>query len=155
MRVAEGNDFTFTYNVHSMLPFFPAPLSWKSDFSSTRMSELNADYAKKGSFGGDTYWGGKGLIQMMHYMTFALQMGDEASFRMAKQRLKETLIDWYTYTPGEQRFYFARYPRWGALIGFDTSYDSVVKAIIYGLDFSEKNPNSYSHVAVGKWCLVV
>ena len=57
-------------------------------------------------------------------MTFALQMGDTATFRMAKQRLREVLIDWYTYTPGEQRFYFARYPRWGALIGFDTSYDS-------------------------------
>ena len=124
MRIAEGKDFTFTYPVRSMLPFFPAPMEWKEDFSATRMEELNADYAKRGSFGGDTYWGGKGLTQMAHYMTFALQMGDTATFRMAKQRLKETLIDWYTYTPGEQRFYFARYPRWGALIGFDTSYDS-------------------------------
>ena len=88
------------------------------------MTELNADYAKRGSFGGDTYWGGKGLTQMAHYMTFALQMGDTATFRMAKQRLKDVLIDWYTYTPGEERFYFARYPRWGALIGMDPSYDS-------------------------------
>jgi endoglucanase Acf2 len=124
MRVAEGNDFTFVYPVHSMLPFFPAPMAWKEDFSKTRMAELNADYAKKGSFGGDTYWGGKGLTQMAHYMTFALQMGDTATFRLAKQRLKQTLIDWYTYTPGEEMFYFARYPRWGALVGFDTSYDS-------------------------------
>ena len=124
MRVAEGNDFTFVYPVHSMLPFFPAPLEWKGDFSKARMDELNADYAKKGSFGGDTYWGGKGLTQMAHYMTFALQMGDTATFRIAKQRLKKTLIDWYTYTPGEELFYFARYPRWGALVGFDSSYDS-------------------------------
>ena len=124
MRLAEGNAFTFTYPVHSMLPFFPAPLEWKEDFSASRMAELNADYAKRGSFGGDTYWGGKGLTQMAHYMTFALQMGDTATFRMTKQRLKQTLIDWYTYTPGEERFYFARYPRWGALIGMDPSYDS-------------------------------
>ena len=124
MRVAKGKDFTFTYRVHSFLPYFPAPLEWKEDFSATRMAELNADYAKRGTFGGDTYWGGKGLTQMAHYMTFALQMGDIATFRMAKQRLKEVLIDWYTYTPGEERYYFARYPRWGALVGMDPSYDS-------------------------------
>ncbi len=124
MRLLKGNDFTFTYPVHPMLPFFPAPMEWREGFSAERMAQLNADYAARGTFGGDTYWGGKGLTQMAHYMTFALQMGDTATFRMAKQRLKEVLIDWYTYTPGEQRFYFARYPRWGALIGFDTSYDS-------------------------------
>ncbi len=124
MRLAQGNDFAFTYPVHSFLPYFPMPMEWKDDFSATRMAELNADYAKRGSFGGDTYWGGKGLTQMAHYMTFALQMGDTATFRMAKQRLKEVLIDWYTWTPGEERYYFARYPRWGALVGMDPSYDS-------------------------------
>ena len=124
MRLAEGNEFTFTYPVHSFLPYFPAPIEWDEDFSATRMAALNADYAKRGSFGGDTYWGGKGLTQMAHYMTFALQMGDTATFRMAKQRLKDVLIDWYTFTPGEERYYFARYNRWGALIGMDPSYDS-------------------------------
>ena len=124
LHLADGNDFYFTYPVHSFLPFFPAPMEWYVDFSATRMAELNADYAKRGTFGGDTYWGGKGLTQMAHYMTFALQMGDTATFRMAKQRLKEVLIDWYTWTPGEERYYFARYPRWGALIGMDPSYDS-------------------------------
>ena len=124
MRLYEGNDFSFTYPVHPFLPFFPAPMEWDSAFSETRMAALNADYAKRGSFGGDTYWGGKGLTQMAHYMTFALQMGDTATFRMAKNRLKETLVNWYTFTPGEERFYFARYPKWGALIGMDPSYDS-------------------------------
>lgn len=124
MKVLEGNRFSFVYAVHGILPFFPQPLQWADGFSKERMTALNADYAARGTFGGDTYWGGKGLIQMMHYMTFALQMGDTATFRLAKQRLKTTLIDWYTYTPGEPRMYFARYNRWGALVGFDCSYDS-------------------------------
>ena len=124
MRIAAGNEFTFTYPVHSFLPYFPAPMEWGEDFSAARMAELNSDYAKRGTFGGDTYWGGKGLTQMAHYMSFALQMGDTATFRMAKQRLKDVLVDWYTFTPGEERYYFARYPRWGALIGMDPSYDS-------------------------------
>ena len=124
MKVLEGNNFTFNYTVHGFLPFFPKPLEWAEGFSADRMQALNADYAARGTFGGDTYWGGKGLTQMMHYMTFALQMGDTATFRLAKQRLKENLVDWYTYTPGELRRYFARYNCWGALVGFDCSYDS-------------------------------
>ena len=124
MRLYAGNRFTFNYTVHGMLPFFPQPLEWAEGYSADRMQALNADYAARGTFGGDTYWGGKGLTQMMHYMTFALQTGDTATFRLAKQRLKENLIDWYTYTPGELRRYFARYNRWGAMVGFDCSYDS-------------------------------
>ena len=124
LRLAEGNDFTFTYPVHSMLPFFPAPLEWKEGFSMPRMKALMADYAERGTFGADTYWGGKGLTQMMHYMTFALQTGDTAVYRLAKQRLRTILEDWYTYTPGEDNKYFARFPRFCALVGFDPSYDS-------------------------------
>lgn len=124
MRVWESKDVTFTYRVHSMLPFFPMPMEWKEGFSMPRMKELMSDYAERGTFGADTYWGGKGLTQMMHYMTFALQTGDTAVYLLAKQRLRAILEDWYTYTPGEQNMYFARFPRFGALVGFDPSYDS-------------------------------
>ena len=51
-------------------------------------------------------------------------MGDTATFELAKCRLRATLIDWYTYTVGEDQYYFAYYDRWGALVGFDPSYDS-------------------------------
>ena len=124
MRLAEGNNFAFVYPIDGFLPFFPAPQEWKEGFSRTRMLALESDYAARGSFGADTYWGGKGLTQMMHYMTFALQMGDTTTYLMAKKRLRATLENWYTYTPGEQNMYFARFPRWGAMVGFDTSYDS-------------------------------
>lgn len=124
MKIAAGNDFDITYTVHGFLPFFPAPQSDLAGYDEDRMKQLAAEYAAKGTFGGDTYWGGKGLTQMAHYMTFAYQMGDMQTFEQAKQRLKEVLINWYTYTPGEENFYFARYPRFGAMVGFDTSYDS-------------------------------
>lgn len=124
MRLAQGNDFAVTYAVHGMLPFFPAPAQWPEGYNPACMQQLVANYAAAGTFGADTYWGGKGLTQMAHYMTFALQMGDTANYRLAKKRLRETLVDWYTYTPGESQFYFARFPRFGALVGFDPSYDS-------------------------------
>ena len=124
MRMAQGNDFTIDYPVHGMLPFFPVPYDSLSGYDPNLMRSLCAEYAVAGSFGADTYWGGKGLTQMAHYMTTAYQMGDTATFELAKSRLKATLIDWYTYTVGEDQYYFARYDRWGALVGFDPSYDS-------------------------------
>lgn len=124
MRLARGNDFQVNYTVHGMLPYFPAPDFDLDGFSMERMKQLTAEYAQKGTFGADTYWGGKGLTQMMHYMSFALQMNDYDSYVLAKNRLREVLVDWYTYTPGETQYYFAKYPRWGALVGMDPSYDS-------------------------------
>ena len=124
MRLAKGNDFTIDYPVHGMLPFFPVPDDSLSGYDPELMRTLCAEYAQAGSFGADTYWGGKGLTQMAHYMTTAYQLGDTATFELAKSRLRATLIDWYTYTPGETQYYFARYDRWGALVGFDPSYDS-------------------------------
>lgn len=124
MRLARGNNFTITYPVHSMLPFFAIPDEELSGYNPDKLKQLCADYAARGTFGADTYWGGKGLTQMMHYMTAAMQLGDTATFRLAKQRLRENLENWYTYTPGEKERFFAYYPRWGAMVGFDPSYDS-------------------------------
>ena len=124
MRLAKGNDFTIDYPVHGMLPFFPVPYDTLQGYDPALMRTLGAEYAQAGSFGADTYWGGKGLTQMAHYMTTACQLGDTATFELAKSRLRATLIDWYTYTVGEDQYYFAYYDRWGALVGFDPSYDS-------------------------------
>lgn len=124
MRLAQGNDFTIDYPVHGMLPFFPVPYDSLQGYDPELMRTLCAEYAQAGSFGADTYWGGKGLTQMAHYMTTAYQLGDTATFELAKSRLRATLIDWYTYTVGEDQYYFAYYDRWGALVGFDPSYDS-------------------------------
>lgn len=124
LQLASGNDFQITYDVHTMLPYFPAPQTDLKGYDFERMRTMIADYAKKGSFGADTYWGGKGLTQMAHYMTFAQQIGDQKLFEQTKARLKEALVNWLTYTPGEKDFFFASYPRFGALVGFNPSYDS-------------------------------
>ena len=124
MRLAQGNDFIIDYPVYGMLPFFPVPYDTLQGYDPALMRTLCAEYALAGSFGADTYWGGKGLTQMAHYMTTAYQLGDTATYELAKSRLRATLIDWYTYTPGDTQYYFAYYDRWGALVGFDPSYDS-------------------------------
>lgn len=127
MKMAAGNSFTIAYKFNGILPWFAAPqenTALKNPYRRERMTQLTAEYADGGNFGADTYWGGKGLTQMALYMTFAYETGEMALFEKCKNRLKNTLINWLTYTPGENSFFFARYNHWGGLVGYDTSYDS-------------------------------
>ena len=126
LKLAEGRQLDVTYRFAGMLPWYgvPADLTGDHAFDRTRMLTMLDTYARTGTFGSDTYWGGKGLTQMALYMTFAREMGDEALYRQTHDRLKEALVDWLTYTPGEDSFFFARDRRFGGLIGYNTSYDS-------------------------------
>lgn len=127
MRLAAGRDFTTAYRFSGMLPWFAAPKEMDglaNPYNRGRMKQMLSDYAAKGSFGADTYWGGKGLIQMALNMTFAKEMGETELFEQCRSRLRDVMENWLTYTPGEQSYFFARYNRWGALVGYDTSYDS-------------------------------
>ena len=125
MKTAVSSDGTFSYSYRfsGMLPTY-APPAEGAGFQSEVMEKLMTDYADKGSFGGDTYWGGKGLVQMAMNMSFAKETGNKEIYERSKSRLKEALTDWLTYTPGEDTFFFSYYPRWGGMLGFDVSYDS-------------------------------
>ncbi len=127
MKMSAGKSFSITYKFNGMLPYFAVPQKnamLKNPYQHERMKQQISEYTDKGGFGADTYWGGKGLIQMGLYMTFAYETGEMELFEKCKNRLKSVLIDWLTYTPGENSFFFARYNRWGSLVGYDTSYDS-------------------------------
>lgn len=127
MRMAEGTEFEIDYNFYGMLPYYAVPVEGNNannPYSEERMTEMLANYAANGTFGADTYWGGKGLTQMALNMMFAREMGNTELFRQCRDKLKAALVDWLTYTPGEKDFFFARYDRWGAMVGYSTSFDS-------------------------------
>ncbi|MBQ8656597.1 MAG: discoidin domain-containing protein [Prevotella sp.] len=126
LKLAAGADLSVSYRFSGMLPWYALPVegSGTGTYDPAKMLQMLERYAQTGEFGGDTYWGGKGLTQMALYMTFAREMGEEAMFRQTHDRLKEALVDWLTYTPGESNFFFARDNRFGGLIGYETSYDS-------------------------------
>lgn len=127
MKMATGNTFGISYDFRGIIPYWSMPeenASLKNPYSKQRMEEMIEQYANKGGFGADTYWGGKGLVQMALYMSFAHELGNMTLFEKCKHRLKGALTDWLTFTPGEPNFFFARYDKWGALVGYDTSYDS-------------------------------
>lgn len=125
LRLATAADgkFSYAYRFSGMLPYYAAPEAHEG-YDPELMRELIGEYAAGGSFGDDTYWGGKGLTQMALNMTFAKQTGHDDLYDLSKSKLKAALVDWLTYTPGEPTKFFAYYPRWGGMLGFDVSYDS-------------------------------
>lgn len=127
LKMAAGNDFEVDYDFHGMLPWYAAPTDTqrvKNPFLKDRMLQMIQTYASTAGFGADTYWGGKSLTQMALNMMFAREMGNEELFRACHDKLKDALVNWLTYTPGEDAYFFARYDRWGGLVGYNTSYDS-------------------------------
>ncbi len=127
MKMTTGREFTITHRFSGMLPWWAAPIADETKANPYRQSVMDylmQNYADNGTFGGDTYWGGKGLTQMALNMTFAKQTGNEELFVQSRDKLKDVMVNWLTYTPGESNYFFAYYPRWGGMLGFDTSYDS-------------------------------
>ena len=132
-RVAVGNSLEITYPFPGIIPYWPAPQAevepaagnaTAAPYDPVLFRELVADYANRGTFGADTYWGGKGLLQMAFAMMAARELGADGPFSLAKQRLRKTLVDWLTYRPGEDSRFFAFVPKWGGLVGIAPSYDS-------------------------------
>ncbi|MFL9844476.1 glycosyl hydrolase [Flavobacterium rhizosphaerae] len=126
LKTAIGNSYTFTYNFTGILPNYNAPYSNSDDahpYDATTMFNLISDYSSKQTYGGDTYWGGKDLVNFAKYTLMAKELGHQA-YPAMKGKTKNALINWLTYTPGEQEKYFAHYERWGAIVGFNESYGS-------------------------------
>ncbi|MDE6513131.1 MAG: discoidin domain-containing protein [Muribaculaceae bacterium] len=125
LRLAAAADgkFSYSYRFSGMLPYYAAPQAHEG-YSPELMRQLIEEYASGGGFGDDTYWGGKGLTQMALNMTFASQTGHTELYELSKSKLRAALVDWLTYSPGESTKFFAYYPRWGGMLGFDVSYDS-------------------------------
>lgn len=127
LKMAAGTRFEIDYNFYGMLPYYAMPndtTGVANPYDKAKMKTMLDYYANNGTFGDDTYWGGKGLTQMALNMMFAREAGNTALFEKCRDRLKEKLEDWYTYTPGEKNHFFARTDRWGGLVGYATSYDS-------------------------------
>lgn len=125
MKCAIGTDFTIKFGFNGFPPFLPAPEDRDEQhaFDPARMRDYLARYSTRTKYGDDTYWGGKSLTQYADYMSMAHEMHDP-SYETLRGLLTGALTDWYTYTPGESAHYFARYPRWHALIGIKPSYGS-------------------------------
>lgn len=128
LKSAIGKSFSFSYNFGGILPNFNKPyknIDDENPYIAEQLYKLVSDFAsRKNSYGGDTYWGGKDLVNIAKYALIAKELNHQ-SYDKLKALSKESLVDWLTYTPGEEEHYYARYDRWKALVGFNESFGSV------------------------------
>jgi endoglucanase Acf2 len=121
MKCAEGHQFVIRFPFNGLLPNLPRPQV--GGYDEARMKNYITEAAAKTTYGGDTYWGGKDILCDGRYLAMAEEMGCPEADTL-KKTLSAAMADWFTYTPGEKEHYFARYPRWKALVGFRDSYGS-------------------------------
>ncbi|RLP77241.1 hypothetical protein D9V32_01945 [Mycetocola tolaasinivorans] len=130
MRTSIGRDgWKMAYTFEGMTPITGTPESKPgapagTDYEHEVMAKFLRDYAAKTTYGNDTYWGGKDVIQLGEYMLAAKQLGETESYEALRATLRTALTDWFTYTEGENSRFFARYDTWRALVGFSESYGS-------------------------------
>lgn len=118
MKVAAGNTFQIDWPFRGLLPAYPMP-----ERLGRGTVERWFDGAMPGDMPPDTYWGGKALLDLTRFAWLAETIGHPDAEAL-RERLKQELVDWYTFTPGETEHYFARYPGMGAVVGMKPSYGS-------------------------------
>ncbi len=125
MLCATGTDFQIVYNFNGILPTLPAPqqLGLTNDYNPSRMAWYLTNVAANTNVAPDTYWGGRDILRYAQHMAFANQVGD-TNHTTLENTTRSALTNWLTYTPNEPTYYFASYPTWKALVGFEASYGS-------------------------------
>jgi endoglucanase Acf2 len=127
LKTAVGTSFSFTYDFNGILPSYNAPFRNPSDahpYDAQKMFDLVTAYAGHPNNGSDTYFGAKDLVQHMKFALLAKELNHQA-YPALKEKARAALVDWLTYTPGEQPArYFAPHNRWGAFIGYNPNFNS-------------------------------
>lgn len=123
MKCASGRSFQISYPFRGLLPELPAPGAEKgmpNPYRPAIMKSLLDGYTDVTGYGSETYWGGKKILLYAKYMEMAYQTGQTQDAAIFQGKLREALVDWATYRPGEREHFFAMYPNWGSLVGFRT-----------------------------------
>ena len=130
LKLAVGNSLSFEYEFNAdILPHFNAPQTDNSDtipYDDAIMKSMIDGYAgdvELYGIGGGTYWGGKFLLRALKYALMAKETGNE-NYQFLLNETKNKVYDWLTFTPGETENYYAYYPAWKGLIGFDEEFFS-------------------------------
>lgn len=127
MKVASGTQFQINYNFRGIAPVLPAPHtnSVTNDYVASRMTNYLTSFVSGNPYNvGDSYGAGKELGISAQYMSFARQMGMTNQVAQLASGLRGIISNWFTYTPGETSYFFARYDGWRALVGFPAGYGS-------------------------------
>lgn len=127
MVIAAGNEAKISWPFQGIVPVLPKPvtLGVANDYQSSRMQTYVSRFAAAHpTNGADSYFQGKEFGLSAQNMALAAQIEDAASFESLRSGLRKELSDWYRYTPGKATNFFAWYPGWGSLVGFNSGFGS-------------------------------
>ena len=120
MKCAPGRSFQISYPFRGLLPELPVPkveANLPNPYRPEVMKTLLDGATENKGYGSETYWGGKKILLFAKDMEMAYQTGDTKNAAIFQAKLREALVDWATYEPGEREHFFAMYPNWGSLVG--------------------------------------
>ncbi len=124
MHTGAATSFELAYNFGGMPPYLPEPLNMIPERKNT-LNDLLTRYAADASGrNGNSY--AKGFGEKTTGMLMAKAM-DHPAFDAFRDAMKNELADWLTFDESEKTekaYYFAKYPGYGALIGFPPGYGS-------------------------------
>ncbi len=133
LKLAAGNAVTIAWPFAGLLPALPAPTdtAGANPYNASRMAELIQKWTDDRlartpgkRYGDDTYWGGKDVVLLAEYLAMARATNHPATAQL-HELLVACLTDWFTWTPGENAHFFAKYPApWSGFIGMKTSFGS-------------------------------
>ncbi|HVU71150.1 MAG TPA: malectin domain-containing carbohydrate-binding protein [Ktedonobacteraceae bacterium] len=126
MKTLAGSSFATTLTYHGILPSFPDVGQYNQ---STLLDDIETFAGQSRSATvGDTYWGGKALLQVANVLPLAHQAGLTNAYNNLLAWLEGAMADHFTATDASGNpkttdlFYYD--PTWGTLIGDPASYGS-------------------------------
>ncbi len=123
MKTGAAASFELSYNFGGMPPYMPAPLDMTQE-QKDRLNSLVTYSSEHYMVNGNSY--AKGFGENGTLMLMAKSMG-HPGFEPIRNSLRNELSNWLTFDASEQTekgYYFAKYPDYGALIGFPPGYGS-------------------------------
>jgi endoglucanase Acf2 len=126
MKTLAGSSFATTLTYHGILPSFPDVGQYDK---TTLLNDIEiVDGQKRSPSVGDTYWGGKALMQVSALLPIAREAGATPAYKDLLAWLENAMADHFTATDAAGNpkttdlFYYD--PTWGTLIGYPASYGS-------------------------------
>ncbi|HLI69748.1 MAG TPA: malectin domain-containing carbohydrate-binding protein [Ktedonobacteraceae bacterium] len=126
MKTMAGSSFSTTLTYHGILPYFPDVGQYNQ---ATLLDDIEsfADQSRSPTVG-DTYWGGKALLQVADLLPIAREAGLTTAYNNLLAWLEGAMADHFTATDSSgnpkttDMFYYD--PTWGTIIGDPASYGS-------------------------------
>ncbi len=126
MKTLAGSSFSTTLVYHGILPFFPDVGQYNQN---TLIDDVEvANGQSRSPTVGDTYWGGKALMQIAQLLPLAKETGLNSAYNNLLSWLEGAMADHFSATDAAGNakttdlFYYDS--TWGTMIGYPASYGS-------------------------------